>query len=168
MSQHGARSFLMGFGGAGGAPGWFQNSGEFALQMCIFVPLSLHFIIGLRPMLSKTKVALLALLPISGVLGIVGSSSRGGVLAMACIGLWMLLRSRRKMRGLLALAVATPIIWLAIPQYQKERFRTAGEDETSRSRLVYWKRGLEMANSHPALGVGYENWAAYYRDRYPR
>lgn len=167
MSQHGARSFLMGFGGAGGAPGWFQNSGEFALQMCIYVPLSLHAIMALRPMLSKPKLALLALLPISGVLGIVGSSSRGGLLAMACIGLWMLLRSRRKMRGLLALAVATPIIWFAIPQYQKERFRTAGEDETSRSRLLYWKRGLEMANSRPAFGVGYENWAAYYRDRYP-
>jgi O-antigen ligase len=167
MSQFGARSFLTGAGSSGGAPGWFQNSGEFALQMCIFVPLSLQFVIGLYPHLSKVQVSLLALLPISGVLSIINSGSRGGVLALAFVGLWMIMQSRRKLRGVVVLALMVPVVWGLLPQYQKDRFRTAGEDETSLSRLTYWKRGLQMANDHPLLGVGYENWVPYYRDHFP-
>jgi O-antigen ligase len=166
MSQHGMRAFVGGGGQASGAPGWFQNTGEFALQMSIFVPLSLQFIVGLYPTLPKRTVALLALLPISGVLSIVGSGSRGGLLALACVGLWMLMVSKRKVRGLVAIAVAAPLVWIAIPDYQKDRLSTAGTDNTSLSRLAYWKAGLEMANTHPLLGVGYGNWVPYYRDYY--
>jgi putative inorganic carbon (HCO3(-)) transporter len=167
MSQHGARAFLTGSGAAGGSPGWFTNTGEYALQMCIFVPLSLYFIVGLYPSLSRKTVAVLALFPIAGILGIVNSGSRGGLLALACVGLWMLMRSRHKIRGILALAVAVPLIWMIVPPALKERFRTAGEDETSTARVVYWKRGLEMAKANPFLGVGYENWVPYYRVHYP-
>jgi putative inorganic carbon (HCO3(-)) transporter len=166
MSQHGMRAFVGGGGQASGAPGWFQNTGEFALQMSIFVPLSLQFVIGLYPTLPKRTVALLALLPISGVLSIIGSGSRGGLLALAGVGLWMLLVSKRKLRGFVAIAVSAPLVWIAIPDYQKDRLSTAGSDKTSVSRLTYWKAGVEMANAHPLLGVGYENWVPYYRDHY--
>ena len=167
MSQFAARSFLTGGGSSGGAPGWFQNSGEFALQMCIFVPLSLHFVVGLYPSLSKLQTLLLLLLPISGVLGVINSGSRGGVLGLACVSFWMLMQSRQKLRGLVVLSFLAPAVWLLLPQYQKDRFRTAGEDETSLTRVTYWKRGLEMASTYPILGVGYENWVPYYRDHYP-
>lgn len=167
MSQFAARSFITGGGSSGGAPGWFQNSGEFALQMCIFVPLSLHFIIGLYPSLTKLQVGLLSLLPLTGVLGIVNSGSRGGVLGLAFVSLWLLLQSKRKVRGLLVLALVLPTVWGILPQYQKQRFSTAGEDETSLTRITYWKRGIEMANDHPLLGVGYENWVPYYVAHYP-
>ncbi|WP_434479835.1 O-antigen ligase family protein [Gemmatimonas sp.] len=167
MSQFAARSFLTGGGSAGGAPGWFQNTGEFALQMCIYVPLALHFLIGLYPALTKVQVGILALLPITGTLGIINSGSRGGVLGLGCVGVFMLLQSKHKIRGLIALSVAIPAIWMIIPQGQKNRFDTAGQDDTSRTRLTYWKRGIEMANAYPFLGVGYENWVPYYADHYP-
>jgi putative inorganic carbon (HCO3(-)) transporter len=167
MSQHGARAFLTGSGSAGGAPGYFQNTGEFALQMCIYVPLAIYFIFGLRPLLSKQKVLILSLLPVAGILGIINSGSRGGFLGLAAVGLWMLWRSKHKLRGFASLIVLVPILWLLTPEYQKERFRTAGDDETSVSRLVYWKRGVEMANKHPLLGVGYENWVPYSVAFYP-
>lgn len=167
MSQFAARSFLLGGGSSGGAPGWFQNTGEFALQMCIFVPLSFHFILGLKPMLSRAQIWLLALLPVTGTLGIINSGSRGGVLGFACVCLWMFFQSRRKFRSILALLLVVPLVWVLIPQDQKDRFSRAGEDETSLTRLTYWKRGIEMANTHPVLGVGYENWVPYYVDHYP-
>lgn len=167
MSQFAARSFLTGGGSSGGAPGWFQNSGEFALQMCIFVPLSLYFIVGLWPRLNKMQACVLSLLPLSGILGIVNSGSRGGVLGLACVCLWMLMQTKHKFRGFVVLAVLLPVIWVILPQYQKDRFQTAGKDETSVTRITYWKRGLEMASANPILGVGYENWVPYYRDHYP-
>ncbi len=167
MSQFATRSFLTGGGSSGGAPGWFQNTGEFALQMCIFVPLSLFFLIGLYPSLKKSQVIMLSLLPLSGVIGVVNSGSRGGLLGLGCVGLWLLLKSKRKVRGLIVLAVAAPTIWAILPQAQRDRFSTAGKDETSVSRLTYWKRGLDMASKYPVLGVGYENWGAYIEDHYP-
>ena len=68
MSQFGARTWAArGFGfanwGATGAPGWFHNSGEFGIQMCIFFPLSMYFIAGLQKHWSKAKRLLLLALP---------------------------------------------------------------------------------------------------------
>ncbi len=166
MSQHGFRSFLSGSWGNGGAPGWFRNSGEFALEMCIFIPIACHFIFGLAPRLFRMHFMVLAFLPVSAVLSVVASGSRGGQLALACVGMWMLVRSRRKVRGLIVLAVVAPITWFAIPQSQKDRIQKSGTDETSLSRIAYWKAGQEMAKDHPFLGVGYENWAPYYSTNY--
>jgi O-antigen ligase len=45
-----------------------------------------------------------------------------------------------------------------IPEAQKMRFETAGEDQTSVTRLDNWKKGLEMAEMYPVFGVGYKNW----------
>ncbi len=166
MSQHGFRSFLMGSWGNGGAPGWFRNSGEFALEMCLFIPIAFHFMLGLAPRLTRTQFVLLAFLPVSAVLSVVASGSRGGQLALACVGMWMLLRSRRKVRGLLVLALVAPLTWLAIPESQKARFQESGTDETSLARIAYWKAGREMAKEHPFLGVGYANWVPYYSNNY--
>jgi putative inorganic carbon (hco3(-)) transporter len=172
MSQHGLRSwasrgFTFDAWGLAGAPGWFQNSGEFALQMCIFVPLALQLMVGVAPRVAKWKLAVLAFLPISGVASIAGSSSRGGLLGLAAVAVWLLMASQRKLRMAIVLVVAAPIVWTFVPEAQKQRFQSAGEDRTSLTRLAYWKAGLEMANTYPVFGVGYENWTPYYRHRYP-
>lgn len=172
MSQHGARSLVFrGFGfeswGATGGPGWFHNSGEFAIQMAVFLPMSLHWILGMRhrwPMWQTA--ALLALLPGTAFLSLVASSSRGGQLAGAGVLLFMIAQSRRRVRGLLAVAVVLPLLWFVTPPEQKERFESMGEDGTSVSRLVYWEDGMEIASRHPVLGIGYDNWIPYYRTFY--
>ena len=60
MSQHGFRSYAArGFSfsgwGVAGAPGWFQNSGEFGIQMAIFTPLSIAFILALKESWGRLK-----------------------------------------------------------------------------------------------------------------
>ncbi len=171
MSQHGFRSWVTrGFAftgwGVTGGPGWFQNSGEFALQMGIFVPLSTYLYLAIRPQLSRMKRLLFLLLPVSGVASIIASSSRGGLLALAAVAIWAALRSRYRVRATFALVVVAPLIWLVVPQEMKARFTTAGTDATSLSRLTYWKYGMEMAKDHPVLGVGVGNWEPYYRAHY--
>ncbi|WP_331047720.1 O-antigen ligase family protein [Gemmatimonas sp.] len=171
MSQHGFRSWVTrGFAftgwGVTGGPGWFQNSGEFALQMGIFVPLSTYLYLAIRPQLSRLKRLLMLMLPISGVASIIASSSRGGLLALAAVAIWAALRSRYRFRASFALVVVAPLIWLIVPAEMKARFTTAGTDATSLSRLTYWKYGMEMAKDHPVLGVGVGNWESYYRAHY--
>jgi len=171
MSQHGFRSWIMrGFAftgwGVTGGPGWFANSGEFALQMGIFVPLSAYLFLAIRPFLTRTKRGLLLLLPISGLASIIASSSRGGLLAIAAVAIWAALRSRHRIRAIVGLVVVAPILWLIVPSAMKARFSTAGTDATSVLRLRYWKYGVEMAKDHPILGVGVGNWESYYRSHY--
>lgn len=171
MTAHGFRSWAMvGFGfqswGVTGAPGWFQNSGEFGIQTTIILPISLYFALGVRSFVSKRVFLALLVLPLTALGSAIASSSRGAVLGMAAIGLWMLLRSRYKLRAGIGLAAVAVLVWLVLPDEQKARFSTAGEDDTSTLRITYWKRGIELANEHPVLGIGYKNWLPVYRQRW--
>ena len=171
MSQHAFRSWAsIGFGfrdwGVGGAPGWFQNSGEFGIQMCVVLPISLYFALGLRKHVSRPVFLALLVLPFTAVSGAIASSSRGALVGVAAVALWMLVRSRYKVRGTIALFATALAVWAFTPEEQKVRFDTAGDDRTSESRLTYWKRGLDIANEFPLLGVGYSGWMPYYTHKW--
>jgi len=171
MSQHGflswvKRGFAFTSWGVTGGPGWFQNSGEFALQMGIFIPLSLSTFFAFRSWFPKWLRISWWFLPVSAVGSIIASSSRGGLLAVIAIAFVAVLRTRHRVRALAALAIGLPALWLVVPNEFKVRFTTAGTDATSQARLRFWRNGMEMANNHPILGVGTGNWTAYYRDHY--
>lgn len=171
MSQHGFRSWVsrgltFSSWGVTGGPGWFQNSGEFALQMGIMAPLALRLLLSLRQSLSPFKKTILVFLPVSAVTSVVASSSRGGLLALVGIGLYAVIRSRYRIRSFLALGIFSAAVWFLVPQQMKNRFSSAGSDTTSLTRLEYWKNGLEMVKTYPVLGVGHGSWVSYYRDHY--
>lgn len=172
MSQHGARSWTMaGFRfrdwGATGAPGWFHNSGEFGIQMTMFFPLSVYFVSHCWERCGAFKRLFLLALPVTGVMSIVASSSRGAYLGLAAGILVLLLQFRRLKTAALLGALCIGAV-LMVPSQQWERFEGAGEDNSSQARLTYWKHGIEIMNRYPLLGVGYENWLDYYRDNYSR
>ncbi len=171
MSQGGARQFaLRGFTfsqwGVTGAPAWFANSGEFGIEMCIFAVVSWHYFLAARPHLTKLRQAFVLGMPISAVLSVVGSSSRGSLLGLASLGLWAVVRSKRGLKTALAVAAGGAIVWQVVPAQFKERLSAAGQDATSEQRLVYWRAGLDMASQYPALGIGFFNWEEYYRAHY--
>lgn len=171
MSQFGTRSWAQsGFAfrewGTTGAPGFFHNSGEFGIQMCIFLPLMVAFIQALgdywRPWMRWTAWAVAG----TSVTGIVGSSSRGAILGLAAVGLWLLAKSPRKIRGFFALITLAAVVYAIIPSEQKDRLEAMGSDPTSVSRSTYWKHGLEIMRDSPILGIGYSNWARYHAANY--
>lgn len=171
MSQHSLRSWAAaGFGfrdwGVAGAAGWFSNSGEFAIEMCVFMPMVLYFLVGLRPQLSRTRQIALAATAFSALVGIVGSSSRGGVLGAAAIGMWIVLLSPHRIAGTVGVAALSGMVWLILPDEQKARFASAGTDGTSLNRLTYWTDGIKIANDYPLLGIGYDNWMPFYTTYY--
>lgn len=171
MSQSAFRSWMMnGFHfrdwGVSGAPGWFGNSGEFGIEMCIFLPMLAYFSAGLWPELSRNKRLMLAGAALTALLGAVASSSRGALLGMAAIGLWLLVRSPQRLRAGVITIVLGALTWIVLPQENMDRWRSAGDDGTSQSRLTYWKDGLKIAEKYPVLGIGYKNWLPYYRTYY--
>jgi len=171
MTLHAFRSWAMiGFSfrswGVTGAPGWFQNSGEFGIQTTVIFPISLYFALGVRPYVSRRTFLILLALPFTALTGAIASSSRGALLGMAAIGMWMLVRSKYKVRGSVWLVVVGALVWLVLPPEQKQRFSVAGDDGTSTNRLTYWERGIVIANEHPVLGIGYKNWMPVYQKRF--
>lgn len=167
MSFFGARVWVSrGFGfaewGIQGPPGFFQNSGEYTLLMGMIAVMSFPVIVALQP---KTKIYWL--LPITAIMASIGASSRGGQLALL-VGLIYLLVAYRKvsLKNLLYVFLLGAVVWTLFPDEQKARFVSAGEDETSTSRLAYWSAGVDMALNNPFLGVGFDAFPEYYHQFY--
>jgi len=163
MSLFGARIWASrGFGFTGwgiqGPAGFFQNSGEFSLLMAMCAVMSIPLIIYMKP---KTK--LYWLLPMTAIMTVLGASSRGGQLALV-VGLVYLLVSYKKIRfkNLVYVVVFASIAWALFPEAQKARFETAGDDQTSTTRLNYWEAGIDMAMENPWLGVGFRAFPEHY------
>lgn len=163
MSQFSFKNWVVnGFGfsswGTGGGPGWFHNSGEFGIQMCVFLPLSLCFVLALKEHWQNWKKILFFLFPVTALSSTISCSSRGALVGAGAVIFWLFLKSRYKIKGVFVLVLISVLVWYFIPPEQKTRFISAGDDKTSVKRTERWKKGLEMANRYPVLGVGYANW----------
>jgi O-antigen ligase len=171
MSQFGTRvwaerGFAFSPWGTTGAPGWFQNSGEFGIQMCIFLPILIAFITALGKRWPRwLRVAMWAVAA-TAITGIVASSSRGAFIGLAAVVLWLLLKSQNKFRAMFVTLVVVGLVYAITPQRLKDRFQQAGGDETSVSRMTMWNQGLEIMRDYPVLGIGYANWQKYHAVHY--
>lgn len=171
MAQFGARSWAdAGFHfrswGITGAPGWFTNSGEFGIQMCVYFPIVTYFTRSLSQAWPRWKRYLFWAMPVCGVMSIVGSASRGALVGLAAVALWMLVKSRHKFRGLVGTAILAGGIYWMLPPEQMARLQTMGDDGTSISRTTLWARGLQIMRDYPTLGIGYKNWSPYNEIHY--
>ncbi|HEY0304824.1 MAG TPA: O-antigen ligase family protein, partial [Longimicrobiales bacterium] len=128
--------------------------------------LSVYFIQALKPYWSRRKFLLFMFMPISAGVSIIASSSRGSVIGLVPVILWMLVKSKKRVKSLVLTTVVGIAIWVLLPAEQKDRFSTMGEDETSMSRLAFWERGLDIMANHPITGVGYNNWMRYSMAHY--
>lgn len=172
MTQHGfsvwvARGFSYDSWGVTGAPGWFQNSGEFGIQLCVYTPLLLYFIASLWKQWGWTVRFIALFAAISAMGSLVATNSRGAILGFIGATLWMILKSRRKAMAMAVITLISVIGYMVIPEQSLKRFDSAGEDYTSYTRLTRWKDAIEIMNNHPMLGIGSLNWMHYYREHYP-
>ncbi|VAW54768.1 hypothetical protein MNBD_GAMMA06-589 [hydrothermal vent metagenome] len=166
MSQHGfvtwaTRGFSFTQWGLIGAGGWFQNSGEFAIQMLIFSTMSAAFVLALKDMWGKYKKWFFYFMPFTAVMTVLGASSRGSQIGLLLIGIILVIRLKAGLKVFIALIVVMLLAYSLLPEDQIQRFMHMGEDTNSITRLAYWSYGWEVIKDHPFLGVGYENWLNY-------
>lgn len=172
MAQYGSinwikRGFSFESYGLEGAPGWFRNSGEYAIQMLIFGSLAISLVISLRSYWGRYKRWILYAAAATGYFAVMGASSRGAQLALAVMTVWFLLKQKNGMRGLIVIAILSVGLYHILPEEQIQRFHEIGQDNSSLQRLAYWNAGIEMIKEHPVLGVGYNNWISYMFYKYP-
>lgn len=162
-----ARGFSFTKWGLMGPAGFFENSGELAIQMLVFWPLAWAFAHAVKPSVGKLWYLILMLMPITAIMVILGASSRGAQVALVCQLVVMNYRFIFRPKVLIAIAVSFFLIWTFLPDQQKERFESIGQDRTSKQRVVYFLNGVEMIKEHPVLGVGFFNFAPYFERNYP-
>lgn len=171
MSQHAfiswaSRGFAFTGWGVTGAPGWFHNSGEVGIQMCIFVPLSLAFILGVKKYVNKKWLWFLYTLPFTGVATIIASSSRGALVGVIACALVALTKTKYFFKTVFGVVIIGTLLFNVVPDESKKRFESSGDDKTSLHRLERWEDGVETAFKYPVLGVGFSAWETYYNQYY--
>jgi putative inorganic carbon (HCO3(-)) transporter len=172
LSLHGTKSFAgRGFSFAGyglvGSPGWFRNSGEYAMQMVIVFAISTTILLSLREYFERLRRwwLLMLMFPGTAFLTVIGSSSRGGQLALAAVIFVLIFKRKKIFKKIFVLGILVVIVLNFLPEHQLQRFTTMGHDRTSELRLMHWKNALDTIEHHP-LGIGYHNWIPYYQTHY--
>ena len=173
MSQHGMvvwaeRGFSFAGYGINGAPGWFHNSGEYAIQMLVFGSLAFGVLLPLVRRLSGLRKWVAIAIAVSGYMAVMGASSRGSQFALAVVAIWWILHMRWGLKALIGTAALCTLLWAVLPDEQLERIREVGTDASSLQRLAYWDYAVDkVIPDNPVLGVGYANWLTYVRDKVP-
>src|SRR6187551_3001653 len=99
--------------------------------MCVFFPMTLYFIGALKKYWVKWKRYAILAFPITAVMSMIASNSRGALVGAGAVGVWMLARARHRVRGFVMLGILAAVVVLAMPEEQKQRFREMGDDKTS-------------------------------------
>ncbi|TCS44114.1 O-antigen ligase family protein [Reinekea marinisedimentorum] len=151
-----------------GPSGYFQNSGELSIQMLVLVALGICLIMRMWPYSGRLEKLLLVLGVVTPVLTIIGASSRGSQLALALLLAVFFYKKVFRPKVLVAAILVVVAINYVLPEEQKDRFRSMGDDTTSTQRILYWKNGWEMMKDYPFTGVGFFNFPVYFTDFYPQ
>jgi probable O-glycosylation ligase (exosortase A-associated) len=116
------------------------------------------------------KVVAVSLMVIA-VWGVIFTASRAGVVALAGVALYVVLNSRRRILVLGMLAVGAALVWLAMPQDNRDRILSIAryeQDASALGRLEAWAAARRMFAERPLLGVGIGGFMAAHGDLYSR
>ncbi|MBU1363423.1 MAG: putative O-glycosylation ligase, exosortase A system-associated [Gammaproteobacteria bacterium] len=138
--------------GPGGA---IADNNSLALALVMMIPLFRYLQMHTETIwIKRFSLAGIVLSAISAI----GSQSRGAFLAMAAIGVFLWLKSRKKgLIGVMALA-ALPIAWLLMPEKWSERMTTIQnyeQDGSAMGRINAWITAWNVAVDRFPIGSGF-------------
>jgi putative inorganic carbon (hco3(-)) transporter len=170
VAQHGLRYYaaehgraanemaFVQFGIIGGGGGFYDNSADLGVAMCVVFGLSLALCqanIG-----RKSRIFFLICLLAFGALILV-CGSRGAIVGGAAIVLASWVKSPKKSWSpVFALLFAAGLVYL-MPHASRDRFESAENwqgDKTANHRVLLWQAGLHMWADYPIFGVGPANY----------
>mgnify|MGYP000533562223 CR=1 FL=1 len=135
------------------------GNNEIALALVMVIPIIRY--LHLQAEQRWVRLGLAAAMILSGVAAI-GSQSRGALLAMSAMGLFLWFKSRNKVVTGIYLAIAVTILALVMPQSWHDRMNTIGnyeEDASAQGRINAWHTAFNVAKSR-VTGGGFEMFDA--------
>lgn len=143
---------------------FYYDRNMFALAMCMTLPLMRYLQLQARSRRVKLGLWLgMALM----VLSIIGTYSRGGLIALVAVMLALVWKSRQRFRLLLVGAALLPLMLIFMPAKWTNRMQAVvtGQAELSQSfqeRVQSWEFATNLGLHHPVLGGGFGVWISPY------
>jgi O-antigen ligase len=138
-------------------PGWIVGDSNYFATTAIFaIVLAFYFMQGKRPRWEKACCVVCLLLTI---LAVTFCASRGGFLGLAVAALFLVWRTKRRVRNLLLMGALVLPLSFALPMSSLHRFLDPSMDfGSTQFHLEAWKAGLHMVEAHPVVGIGLGNF----------
>lgn len=143
---------------SGFRPGWVVGDPNyFTLSAILCLPLAFYLIQEKRP--RWEKLFCLGCLVVT-LLAVMLAASRGGFLGTVTAFLFVVWRSRRRVRNMALAGLLLIPLSLAAPASPIERFLnpSRGDQEAVDIRTALWKAGWGMIQAHPLAGIGVGNF----------
>jgi probable O-glycosylation ligase (exosortase A-associated) len=146
--------------------GFISGNTEIALALTTTLPL----MYWLRLQTSKVwlrRAATISMFLIA--VSILGSYSRGGLLALAAMSLFLIFKSRRKFVLTVGYVAFAALFFSFMPAEWHEKMQTIEgykEDTSAMSRLGAWKFAWEFTKAHPIGGGGFDTFQKEQYDKY--
>lgn len=144
-----------------------EDNNDFALALNMVIPFFLYF--GYNQKTKWRKLFFYCQIPFL-IFAVIYTYSRGGFLGLGVVMLLLILKSRRKFLGLLALGVALIGFIHFAPQDYKDRMQTIKTyetDESAMGRINAWNAAKAMIKDKPLTGVGLRNFIHAYTLYHP-
>jgi probable O-glycosylation ligase (exosortase A-associated) len=140
----------------GPAGSFIADNNDLAQALCMVLPLMRY--LQLQASKRWLRIGLGALLLLTGVT-ILGTYSRGGLIALAAVGGALLLKSRRQVAIAVILVVVAITAYHFMPAQWIERMDTIQHASTTNSaetRIQSWKFATNVALHRPIVGGGFD------------
>ncbi|HWR76837.1 MAG TPA: putative O-glycosylation ligase, exosortase A system-associated [Thiobacillus sp.] len=141
----------------GPAGTFFGGNNEMALVLAMLIPLIRY--LHLQATKQWVRWGLASAMVLSGVAAI-GSQSRGGLLAMAAMGLFLWFKSRHKFVTGIYMVIAVVIMAAVMPQEWYDRMSTIEtyqQDQSAQGRINAWHTAFNVAKDR-ITGGGFETF----------
>lgn len=143
---------------AGMADHVLGDRNDLALGLVMIMPICAYL---LHEYGKQSRALWFAMLVTMGLLiaAVVGTSSRGGFIALLALGAYFFVKSERKMMLAAALAVLALAMSQVVTSEWVARMNTidaADNDASFMGRVVAWKLSLILATQHPFFGGGFK------------
>ena len=139
----------------GSPAGHFHDNNHFAVANLMAVPLLLYFWSATE---GRAVRWLLGIVVAFGLIAVLSSWSRGGLLGLGATLLALAITSRRRGAVLTLLAGMAVAAVVLMPESWLERMQTITtptEEASARGRLEFWRFGLELGAKRPLWGWGF-------------
>ncbi len=170
VAQHGLRTYItehgratnemafVKFGIIGGGGGFYDNSADLGVAMCVVFGLAVALFQANAERKSRFFFLICGLA--FGALIIV-CGSRGAIVGASAIVLATWVKSPKKSWAPVFLGLFVVGLVFLMPHASRDRFQSAEDykhDETANHRVLLWQAGLRMWSDYPVFGVGPANF----------
>ena len=132
------------------------GSNEIGLAMLMTIPLMRYLQLQYSNKWIKMGLTLLMTL---NILSVFGTQSRGALLGIVVVGIFLIWKSKRRFSFLIMLALAVPLVLTFMPQSWWDRMESIQhyqQDESALGRINAWKFAINLAEDRPIVGGGYD------------